>query len=82
MDKAGTIQLVASQKNDTSNTKEVFLKLFGADARPISTSAIALNTTDADVMSIVTFEISEAGTYYIGANTNGFQLYSVAWITQ
>jgi hypothetical protein len=81
-DKAGTIQLVVSQKNLTSASQLVNLKLFGADAVEISTSDVALSATDAATMSIVTFDIVSAGTYYIGASTNGFQLYSASWITQ
>jgi hypothetical protein len=80
-DKAGTIRLVVSQKNLQSSSLDVYLRLFGADAMEISTSTV-LSGTDALTMSIVTFEISEAGTYFIGTNSNGFQLYSVAWITQ
>jgi hypothetical protein len=81
-DKAGTIQLVASQKAPLSTSQVVYLKLFGADAAVISTSTVALSATDALTMSIVTFEIIEAGTYYIGASANGFYLYSASWITQ
>ncbi len=82
VDKAGTVRLVASQKNATSGSQEVFLKLIGENGADITVSNVALSATDAEVMSIVTFEISAAGTYYIGANSNGFQLYSIAWITR
>ncbi len=82
VDKPGTIRIVASQKNAATATTSVKLVLFGADGTTLATDGQELPTYDAELMAVITFTINEAGTYYIGANSNGFHLYSIAWITK
>ena len=77
--KAGTITVVASQKNDTANVRtDVNLVLFGADGTKIATSTEVLSANDG-TLSVITFEITEAGTYYIGSSNNGCFVFAVSY---
>ena len=77
--KAGQITVVVSQKNAAASLNSgVKLALFDASGAAIYTHDLVLAGYD-ETVNTITFDVAEAGTYYIGAVSNGFYLYAISY---